>query len=175
MHRYYDHTLYSFPLYTFLWPEDSPQWPKHVVASVINRIKDSCVWCTYPFLNTQHTTGIMHLKINWLVFVMRTESLLWGRNWMMKIIYMNFSLQRVIFKYGILWRCQLVRLCSAGDRGLRIEHWQSDSDGEIPKCWDEDLSHCNCVRRGSVDFCPRGSLQSVDSAAVWQSFYNGHI
>jgi len=25
MHLYYDHTVYSFPLYTFLWPEDGPQ------------------------------------------------------------------------------------------------------------------------------------------------------
>jgi len=31
----YDHTRYSFPLYTFLWPEDGPQWPKHVVISII--------------------------------------------------------------------------------------------------------------------------------------------
>ena len=46
MHLYYDHTLYSFPLYTFLLPEDGPQWPKHVV-SLINRIQDSCV-LTYP-------------------------------------------------------------------------------------------------------------------------------
>jgi len=46
MYLYYDHTLYSFPLYTFLWPEDGPQWPKHVV-SIINRIQDSCV-LTYP-------------------------------------------------------------------------------------------------------------------------------
>ena len=36
-----------FPLYTFLWPEDGPQWPKHVVVSIINRIQDSCV-LTYP-------------------------------------------------------------------------------------------------------------------------------
>ena len=35
MHLYYDHTLYSFPLYTFLWTEDDPQWPKHVVVSLI--------------------------------------------------------------------------------------------------------------------------------------------
>ena len=46
MHLYYNHTLYSFPLYTFLWPEDGPQWPKHVV-SIINRTQDSCV-LTYP-------------------------------------------------------------------------------------------------------------------------------
>ena len=39
--------LNSFPHYIFLWPEDGPQWPKHVVASIINRIKDSCV-LTYP-------------------------------------------------------------------------------------------------------------------------------
>jgi len=73
MHPYYDHTLYSlqyapilwsysvqftictyamiilcivFLLYTFLWPEDGPLWPNHVV-SIINRIQDSCV-LTYP-------------------------------------------------------------------------------------------------------------------------------
>jgi len=46
MHLYYDNTLYSFPLHTFLWPEDGPRWPKHVV-SIINRIQDSCV-LTYP-------------------------------------------------------------------------------------------------------------------------------
>ena len=33
-----DLTLYSFPHYTFLWPEDGPKWPKHVV-SLINKIK----------------------------------------------------------------------------------------------------------------------------------------
>jgi len=47
MHLYHDHTLYSFPLCTFLWPEDDPQWPKHVAVSTINRIHDSCV-LTYP-------------------------------------------------------------------------------------------------------------------------------
>jgi len=47
MHLYYDHTLDSFPLYTFLWPEYGPQWPKHVVVSIINKIQDSCV-LTYP-------------------------------------------------------------------------------------------------------------------------------
>ena len=47
MHLYYDHTMYSFPLYTFLWPEDGPQWPKHVVVGLINRIQDSC-FLTYP-------------------------------------------------------------------------------------------------------------------------------
>ena len=54
MHLFYDHTLYSFPLYTFLWPEDGPQWPKHVVVSTINRIQDSCV-VTYrtPSLMTE--------------------------------------------------------------------------------------------------------------------------
>ena len=36
-----------FLLYTFLWPEDGPQWPKHVVVSTINRIKNRCV-LTYP-------------------------------------------------------------------------------------------------------------------------------
>ena len=30
--------LYSFPHYIFLWPDDGPQWPKHVV-SLINRIQ----------------------------------------------------------------------------------------------------------------------------------------
>jgi len=47
MHLYYDHTEYSFPLYIFLWPEDGPQWPKHDVVSIINRIQGSCV-LTYP-------------------------------------------------------------------------------------------------------------------------------
>jgi len=64
MHLYYDHTVDSFPLYTFLWPEDGPQWPKHVVVSTINRIQDSCV-LTYPTpsLITYRTTGKMNLKI----------------------------------------------------------------------------------------------------------------
>jgi len=35
MHLYYHHTVYSLPLYTFLWPEDGQQWPKHVVVSII--------------------------------------------------------------------------------------------------------------------------------------------
>ena len=30
-----------------LWPEDGPQWPKHVVVSIINRIQDRCI-LTYP-------------------------------------------------------------------------------------------------------------------------------
>ena len=64
MHLYYDHTVYSFPLYTFLWPEDGPQWPKHVVVSIINRIKDSCI-LTYPTpsLIAYNTTGMMHVNI----------------------------------------------------------------------------------------------------------------
>jgi len=33
-----DRTLYSFPHYTLLWPEDGPQWLKNVVISTINRI-----------------------------------------------------------------------------------------------------------------------------------------
>ena len=63
LYLYYDHTVYSFPLYTFLWPEDSPQWPKHVVVSIINRTQDSCV-LTYPTpsLIAYNTTGMMHLK-----------------------------------------------------------------------------------------------------------------
>ena len=43
----YSFPPYSFPLYTFLWPEDNPEWPKHVVVSIINRIQDICVM-TYP-------------------------------------------------------------------------------------------------------------------------------
>ena len=33
-----DLTLYSFPHYKLLWPEDGPQWPKHVF-SIINTIQ----------------------------------------------------------------------------------------------------------------------------------------
>ena len=64
MHLYCDHTLYSLPLYTFLWPEDGPHWPKHVVVSTINRIQDSCI-LTYrtPSLNNyflpQHQLKIL--------------------------------------------------------------------------------------------------------------------
>jgi len=63
MYLYYDHTLYSFPLYTFLWPEDSPQWPKHVVVSIINRIQESCV-LTYPTpsIIAYNTAGMMQLN-----------------------------------------------------------------------------------------------------------------
>jgi len=51
MHLYYDHTVCSFPLYTFMWPEDGPQWPKHVVVvSTINRIQDSCADVPHPSL-----------------------------------------------------------------------------------------------------------------------------
>ena len=39
----YYRTVYSFTIYTFLWPEDGPQWPKNVVVSIINRIRYSCV------------------------------------------------------------------------------------------------------------------------------------
>ena len=53
-----------FPRYTFLWPEDGPHWPKHVVVSTINKIQDSCV-LTYrtPSLNNyflpQHQLKIL--------------------------------------------------------------------------------------------------------------------
>jgi len=52
---YYDHTLHSFPHYILLWPEDGPQWPKHVV-NIINRIQDSCV-LTYPTLSLISNLG----------------------------------------------------------------------------------------------------------------------
>ena len=35
--------VYRGKICIFLWPEDGPQWPKHVVVSIINRIQDSCV------------------------------------------------------------------------------------------------------------------------------------
>ena len=55
--------MFSFPLYIFLWPEDGPQWPKHVV-STINKIQDSCV-LTYPTpsLIAYNTTGMMDQKL----------------------------------------------------------------------------------------------------------------
>ena len=48
----------------YWWPEDGPQWPKHVVVSTINRIQDSCV-VTYrtPSLIAYNTTGMIHLQI----------------------------------------------------------------------------------------------------------------
>ena len=39
--------LYSFPHYIFLWPEDGPQWAKHVV-SLIKTYKGSCVLTYVP-------------------------------------------------------------------------------------------------------------------------------
>jgi hypothetical protein len=44
----------------FLWPEDGPQWSKHVVI-IVNRVQDSCV-LTYPTpsLIRCNTTGMMH-------------------------------------------------------------------------------------------------------------------
>jgi len=56
-----EHTLYSFPYYTFLWPEDGPHWPKHVV-SIKSGYKDSCVLTYLPLPNYINTTGMMHLK-----------------------------------------------------------------------------------------------------------------
>jgi len=41
------HILHISPLYTFGWPEDVPQWPKHVVVRILDRIQKSCV-LTYP-------------------------------------------------------------------------------------------------------------------------------
>ena len=43
---------------------DGPQWPKHVVVSIINRIQDSCV-LTYPTpsLIAYNTAVVMHLKM----------------------------------------------------------------------------------------------------------------
>ena len=63
MHLYYDHTLYSFPLYKFLWPEEGQHWPKHVVISIINKIQDSCV-LTYPApsLIAYDTTAMINLN-----------------------------------------------------------------------------------------------------------------
>ena len=47
-----NHTLYSFPLYTFLWPEDGPKWPKHVV-NLTNRIqRQLCFDIPTPSLST---------------------------------------------------------------------------------------------------------------------------
>ena len=61
MHLYCDHTVYSFLLYTFLWHEDGPQWPKHVVVSSITyRIRDSCV-VTY---RTQYPTHSLTVSSN---------------------------------------------------------------------------------------------------------------
>jgi len=69
MHLYYNHTVYSFPPYTFLWSEEGPQWPKHVVISIINRIQESCV-LTYPTLSliAKNTTGMMQLTISCYMF-----------------------------------------------------------------------------------------------------------
>ena len=64
MHLYYDHTVYSFPLYTHLWPEDGPQWPKHVVVSIINRVqRQVCFDVPHPLPNPDdivdnHVVGI---------------------------------------------------------------------------------------------------------------------
>ena len=43
-------------IYTFLWPGDGPQWPKHVV-SIINRIQDSCVLTYLPLPNCIKHSG----------------------------------------------------------------------------------------------------------------------
>ena len=44
-------TVYSFPLYIFLCPEDGPQWSKHVV-SIINRIqRQLCFDVPHPLPN----------------------------------------------------------------------------------------------------------------------------
>ena len=51
-------------LFRFLWPKNGPQWPKHVVVSIINKIQDSCV-LTYPthYLIAYSTAGMIHLQI----------------------------------------------------------------------------------------------------------------
>jgi len=43
-----DLTLYSFPLYTFLCPEDGPQWPKHVVSLIKQIQRQLCFDVTTP-------------------------------------------------------------------------------------------------------------------------------
>ena len=55
-------TCFGHYIYIFLWPENGPQWPKHVV-SIISRIQESCVW-TYPTpsLIGYNTTGMIHLR-----------------------------------------------------------------------------------------------------------------
>jgi len=85
MHQYYDHTLCSSPLYTFLCPEDGPQWPKHVVVSIINRTQDSCV-LTYPTpsLIASNTKGMVRLQIGF------------GRYW--RHISKNFNFIRTFSK-----------------------------------------------------------------------------
>ena len=65
MHLYYDHTVYSFHLYTFLWPEDGTQWPKHVVVSIMKQdTRQLCFDVSHPSLIAHNTTGKMHLKIH---------------------------------------------------------------------------------------------------------------
>jgi hypothetical protein len=76
MHLYYDHALYSFPQYTFLWPEDSPQWPKHVVISIINRIQDNCV-STYPTILNFRIVSNMHLYYEHTLYSLTLYKFLW--------------------------------------------------------------------------------------------------
>ena len=40
----------SSPLYTFLWPEDGPQWPKHVVSINKYDTRQSCFYVPHPLL-----------------------------------------------------------------------------------------------------------------------------
>ena len=60
MHLYYDHTLYSFPLYTFLRELKMAHSGRNMSSShIMNRIQDSCV-LTYP-----HPLSISNMLIWW--------------------------------------------------------------------------------------------------------------
>jgi hypothetical protein len=59
-------TLYSFPCYTFLWPEDGQQWPKNFV-NITNRLHISCVLTYLPLLTKRSisTFCMLHTYRYW--------------------------------------------------------------------------------------------------------------
>jgi len=82
MHLYYDHTVYSFPLYTFLWPEDGPQWPKHVVVSIINRVQRRLCFDVPYTLPNYWISNYIEIHSSFIVFILEREDEFGPVDWM---------------------------------------------------------------------------------------------
>ena len=55
-----------FPHYTFLWPEDGPEWPKHVIR-LIKQIQRQLFWRTCPLLLCIKHNGVDASKVSLVV------------------------------------------------------------------------------------------------------------
>jgi len=117
MRLYYDHTLYSFPPYTFLWPEDGPQWPKYVVVSTINRIQDSCV-LTYPTPSLNLIILCIKFSVHLFASFIKRFKAIWSPRKMLRLDCAVYS------KVGVRIRkaANCVLLYNVG-RGVMLAKW----------------------------------------------------